>query len=356
MQYHLRSRFNRIRRLAPQLFFFVVIIIGSQFSARAQSGGGVDSMGTGGRHTIQGRIYFPSGRRSDVRVKVKLQSLNSGELTVFSDANGSFSFRGLDAGSYTVIVDAGNDYDQAKEAVYIETEAGSSRRGIVLPPVSRLYTVDISLRLKQEIYLKAGVVNATLAAVPEAARSLYLKALDSIEAGDSVKGIAQLKGALDVFPEFPMALNELGVQYLRGGQPDHAAEVLSKAVKLAPDDFQPRLNFGVALLNLRRLSDAEEQLRHAVSKETNAPTAHMYLGIVLAIQRKLEEGKKELEVAIASKSPEVPLAHRYLSGIYYEKRQYEDAADELENYLKLVPKASDAEVLRQKIKEMRTKH
>jgi hypothetical protein len=83
-------------------------------------------MGTGGRHTISGRIYFPSGRRSDVRVKVKLQSLNSGELSVFSDANGTFAFKGLDPGSYTVVVDAGADYEVAKEPVSIENEAGTS--------------------------------------------------------------------------------------------------------------------------------------------------------------------------------------------------------------------------------------
>ena len=73
-----------------------------------------------------------------------------------------------------------------------------------------------------------------------------------------------------------------------------------------------------SLLNLKKLPEAEEQLRAAVGKQSGAPTAHMYLGIVLAIQRKLDEGQKELGLAIASKSPEVPLAHRYLGGIYYE--------------------------------------
>jgi len=321
----------------------------------SQSGGGVDTLGTGGRHTISGRIYFPSGRRSDVRVKVKLQSLQSGELTVFSDVNGTFSFKGLEAGSYTVVVDAGDEYEQAHESVYIDTEAGNSRRGVILPPVSRLYTVDITLRLKMGGHMKPGVVSASLAAVPEAARDLYLKAVASAQEGDNAKAVSQLKAALNMFPDFPLALNELGVQYLKANQPDKAADVLSKAVKLAPDDFSPRLNYGIALLNLRKLPDAEEHLRAAVSKQSGAPTAHMYLGITLAIQRKLDEGMKELDLAIASKSPEVPLAHRYLSGIYLERREYQNAANELETYLKLVPKAPDAPVLRQKIREMRDK-
>jgi len=336
------------------LIFLWLALISTTVSA--QGGSGVDSMGTGGRHTISGRIYFPSGRRSDVRVRVKLKSLNSGELSVFSDANGAFAFKGLDPGSYTVVVDAGGDYEVAQEPVSIENEVGTSRRGLTLPPISRLYTVDISLRLKQESYLKAGVVNAALASIPEPARDLYLKALAAVELGDTAKAIADLKAALVIHPEFALALNELGVQYLRAKDVDKAADALSQAVKLVPEDFQPRLNYGIALLNLRRLPEAEEQLRVAVTKQGGAVTAHMYLGIALAIQRKLDEGQKELEIAIASKSTEVLLAHRYLSGIYYERKQYKEAADELETYLKLVPKAPDAEVLHHKIKELRSKH
>ena len=81
----------------------------------------------------------------------------------------------------------------------------------------------------------------------------------------------------------------------------------------------------------------------------------MYFGIVLAVQRKLEDGQKELELAIASNSPEVALAHRYLAGIHLERRAYKQAAEELQKYLELVPKAADAEVLHRKIKELRSK-
>lgn len=356
MQVTLRQLFPRSFINFKFSFTLLMLVCLSVSTCLAQSGGGVDSTGTGGLHTIQGRIYFPSGRRNDARIKVKLQSVNSGELSVFSDSNGGFTFRGLEPGSYAVVVDAGSDYEVARESVYIEAEVDlARRRGISMPRVPKIFTVDVSLRMKQEAYVKAGVVNAALAAVPEPARELYLKALASSEAGDSAKAITQLKAALNIHPEFPIALNELGVQYLRTGQAEKAAESLGKAVKLAPNDFQPRLNYGIALLNLRQLPEAEEQLRFATTKQSSSPTAHMYLGIALAIQRKLDEGQRELEAAIATKSQEVFLAHRYLSGIYLERHQYALAANELESYLKLVPKAPDAEMLRQKIKELRTK-
>src|ERR1700687_997796 len=312
-------------------------------SGQAQAGSGVDPTGTGGVHTIRGRIYFPSGRRSETRVMVKLKSYNAGELKVMSDTNGSFTFRGLNPGSYTVVVDGGDDYESVRESIYVEADGNSSVAGIRFPPVPRLYTVDISLRPKRGNSTKAGVLNAALANVPQAARDLYQKALTDSQAGDSKKAIEELKQEISLYPEFPLALNELGVQYLRLGLPAKAVEVLSKAIKLAAQDFQPRLNYGIALLNLRRFTEAEAQLRTAVGLNDSVPTAHMYLGIVLAIQRKLEEGEKELKIAINSRSSDVALAHRYLGGIFLEKHQYQLAAAELETYLKQAPNAAAAQ-------------
>ena len=356
MLYFTDESMARSLRLFFAASLCVVLVLLCSSLADGQSGGGVDQTGTGGQHTIQGRIYFPSGRRSDARVMVKLQSHSSGELSVLSDANGSFTFRGLAPGSYTVVVDGGDDYETVSEPVYIETSGGNnSRTNTRMPGIARLYTVQISLQPKQSSSVKPGVLNAALASIPVPARELYQKALDDSQAGHIDAAIEDLKGALSLYPEFPIALNELGVDYLRIGQVSKAGDALSRAVKLAPRDLQPRLNYGIALLNQRRFAEAEEHLRVAVSINTAAPTGHMYLGIVLAIQRKLEEAERELEIAIGSKSSEVALAHRYLGGVFWDKREYQRAATELETYLKLVPKAEDAEVLRQKIKELHTK-
>jgi regulator of sirC expression with transglutaminase-like and TPR domain len=51
----------------------------------------------------------------------------------------------------------------------------------------------------------------------------------------------------------------------------------------------------------------------------------------------------------------VAVAHKYLGGIYWGLRDYKRAANELETYLKLVPKAADAERTRAAIKDLRTK-
>ena len=328
---------------------FTLLLVVSLASVSAQSGGGVDLTGTGGRHTIQGRIYFPSGRRSDASIKVRLESMVSGDLSVLADMNGSFSFKSLAPGSYVVIIED-RDYETIRETIYIDT-------GGVGRTAPRTLTVPIYLQPKRfpNVATRLGVVNAALANVPKPAIDLYQKALESSHAGNSTKAIEELKSALSLYPEFPIALNELGVQYLKRGQPDKAADALATAVRIVPEEFHPRLNYGIALLNQRKFAQAEEQLRTALQKNAAAPTAHMYLGITLMSQKKLDEAKKELLAAVGSNSGEVANAHRYLGGIYWGKRDYKRAADELETYLKLVPKAPDAERTRQAIKELRDK-
>ena len=333
----------------------IIVCLVFVIPVNAQSGGGTDLLGTGGRHSIQGRIYFPSGRRSDVRLKVKLENTNAGDLTLMTDSNGSFTFRGLTSGSYTVVVDGGAEYETARESVYIDSDGSNTRRGITLPPISRLYTVDVSLRLKRSVASKPGVLNAALADVPASARELYEGALQSANSGDHKKAAEQLNQALAQYANFPLALNALGEQYLKLNQPEKAAEAFSAALKLLPEDFTSRLNYGEALMQSNRLAEAETHLRRALTKKEDSWPGHMYLGITLMRLRRYDESEVELRRALTLGGDDLALPHFYLGGIYWGRQEYKRAADELEKYTKLAPNVPDVERTRAAIKELRRK-
>jgi tetratricopeptide (TPR) repeat protein len=329
------------------LVFLFPLIICAQGSGR-------ESSGTGGNHVIQGHVFFPSGRRAEGTIQVKLQSYNSGELSVIADSSGSFIFAGLAPGNYTVIVIAGDDYEVAREGVSIDTDVNLSRSGIPVNTASRRYTVMVTLQAKRTSRSKPSVINAALAEVPEAARKLYEKALEASQTGDNLKAVDSLKGALSLYPKFPLALNELGVQYLKLGQPIKAVEPLRTAATLSPTAYTPRLNLGIALLESGQFAEAEVQLRE-VLKLNSAPTAHMYLGLTLVRLHRMEEAEEALKQAIQLGGNQLSLAHYYLGGLYWQRRDYQRAADELETYLRLTPNAPDAERVRGTIKELRSK-
>ena len=65
-QNHINTRlFYRYSLLATVLLLTPIVSL-------AQSGGGIDSTGTGGRHSIIGRLIFPSGQRADLRLKIQI--------------------------------------------------------------------------------------------------------------------------------------------------------------------------------------------------------------------------------------------------------------------------------------------
>ena len=86
-----------------------------------------------------------------------------------------------------------------------------------------------------------------------------------------------------------------------------------------------------------------------------APSAHLYLGVILLGRREFEEAERSLQAATQSGGAEVARAHYYLGGLYWELKQYKRAVDELETYLKLAPSAPDAERVRTTIKELRAR-
>lgn len=324
---------------------------------QAQSGAGVDSTGTGGRHSISGRLVFPSGQRADLQLKVRLESPGLGELSVLSDTNGAFSFQSLRAGNYTVVIDGGEFFESVRESVFIEPYSIAPRNTIgTVAPISRPITVQIYLTPKQSAGTsKPGVLNAALANVPKPAVALYEKGLEFARAGEIDRSIEQLKRAVELHPDFALALNELGVQYMKKGEFDKAAEALAKVVQLSPNAPEPILNYGIALFNQKKLPEAEAQLRAAVKKNDHSFAGHHYLGMTLIGRKSYADAETELRRAIELGGPKAGLTHYYLGGVYWQVGKLQQAVDELETYLKLEPKAPNAEKIRGTIKELRTK-
>jgi tetratricopeptide (TPR) repeat protein len=345
-------------RLSRILFAALLLLAPLTIASAQGVGAGRDIADTGGNNVITGRLFYPTKPAGDIRVKVMLESNSSPTITTTTNADGVFKFSGVNAGYYTVVVDAGDQYEIVREQVNIEKSLNYSSGSAQVP---------IYLRPKGSgPAAKPGVMNAALAGVPKPAVDSYQKGLEFAQKGDSKKAAEQLSKAVELYPQFALALNELGVQYLRLGQPDKAAEALQSATKIMPDEFSPRLNYGIALLNQKKFVEAETELRQALKKNNDSPTAHMYLGIALLTtsrdektrqydMEKYAEAQKELETAVSTGKDEVAMAHRYLGGIYSGNKDYKRAADEIETYLKLSPKAPDAERLREVVKDLRKK-
>jgi tetratricopeptide (TPR) repeat protein len=294
----------------------------------------------GESNVIQGKVFFPGTPPANKRVKVKLDSANALGGNTQTDDDGAFRFNGLAAGQYTIVVEPGPEYDVAVENISIDREASLNGARIVQVP----------------IYLKSkGATAAAFAGVPQPAVDIFNKAMQSSKSGNTKKAVEQLTSAINLAPNFGLAHAELGAAYLRLSQPDKAVEALTKAVELQPKEAVPHLNLGIALFNQNKSDAAESELRRALELNSALATGHYYLGMALMKQKKYGEAEKELETAVRSGGDNIPQAHRYLGALYASHGKKQEAADELEKYLKLDPKAADAEKAKAMIKDLRGK-
>ncbi len=328
---------SSLQSLTVKTLAVLLLLASSAILARAQGGVG-STRGlpetVSGSNIVQGHVYFPEGPASGRRIKVTLESGDELTKTTLTDDDGTFRFNGLRSGSYTVVVDGGKEYESAREPVFFE---GNNRNTMV------------------PIYLRPRIENLPeFASMPRPAVDAYRKAQEFAQKGDHKKAAEQLALAVAAAPNFALALSDLGAEYLKLKDAAKAAEVLERAVKLSPDEFTPRLNYGIALLNLRKFEEAETQLSMAVKKNDASALAHYYLGLALFNEKKYPGAQTEFEATIKNGGDQMPLAHRYLGGIYWGNKDFQRAADELEKYLKLDPKAVDAEKTKEAIKQLRS--
>jgi regulator of sirC expression with transglutaminase-like and TPR domain len=331
-----------------------VFVSSVSFSARAQGVGSSRGLSSGdGNHTIQGRVYFPAGQSNGKALKVILETNNSmGGSSTVTDLDGTFRFNNLRPGTYAVVIDGGKEYEAAREPVNIDPGGGG--------PVSQ---VNIQLRPKID------ASNPSFAGVPQNALDFYQKGAAAAQKGNAKSAVEFLGKAVGAYPNFSAALSDLGVQYMKLGQMDKAAETFEALLKLKPNDATGHLDLGIAYYNLstalvtekkfdesnQKASQAETQLREALKLNSPGPTAHYYLGMSLIKLRRYDEAETELQLAISNGGENLAQAHRYLGGLYQRAQKNKEAVDELEKYLKLDPKAPDVDQIKKMISDLRSK-
>jgi Tfp pilus assembly protein PilF len=334
------------------LFASALVIVTIASAAMAQAvGANRGPVGGEGSNTIQGKVFFPANEQKGKAVKLHLESnLAISNNSAVTDQDGVFRFNGLPPGTYTVVVEGGKDYESSRETITIEPIGNS-----------RVSQVNIILRPK----LDAN--NAAFAGVPKAALEAYQKAVAAAQKNDSKAAMQFLTEAVAAKPDFALALNDLGTLYEKQFQWSKAAETFAALVKVTPKDPSAQTSLGIALYNegaelmsQQKFEEAEKKfnacetaLRESIKLKSPAPVPHYYLGMMLIKFKTYDEAQKELEASINDGGDNMALAHKMLGGVYINTKKNKEAADELEKYLKLDPKASDAEKIRKTIADLR---
>jgi len=270
--------------------------------------------------------------------------MTRGDRVSTTDEYGNFVFRGLPPGAFIVVIDKEQDFEPFSQNVSVIQPRG-------MPPQN--YYLSIRLELKGPAKAKPGVLNAEFANVPKRALDHFNNAAEQAKKKDYQGAIEQLKLAIQEYPSFMLAFNELGVQYLKLNQLENADEAFQGALKITPDAFAALINRGIANVMMKRYGEAVPILRKALKKNDQSAVGHYFLGQALANLGFFEQAEKELLASVELGKEEMREAHRLLAIIYTSRGAKRQAADQLEAYLKLAPDAPDAEKLKDTIRQLK---
>ena len=301
-----------------------------------------------GSYAIMGSVRNTDGRMVD-SIRVSLMDDNYQTIrTVFTDASGRFRFPPVRTGSYVVRVQpVGQPYEEETQQVDLQTLNGGRRgkAGATTEPV----LVDFVLARKKGAV--ENRVNEVVFAqnIPDAARAEYKQGSDRLKESKSDEGIEALKRAVGIFPDYYLALELLGTEYVKRGELNAALPVLTHALNVNRAAPRSLYALGVAYLKLKRPAEAIPWLSKAAEKDGGNANVHMMLGLAYGYNNSLKDAENCFKKAYQLGGTQATDAHLYLAGIYNKQGKYADAVQALELYLK---EASDKHTDKGKVREL----
>jgi tetratricopeptide (TPR) repeat protein len=190
--------------------------------------------------------------------------------------------------------------------------------------------------------------------VPEPARKFYDDAIIDLKAKRTEQGVTGLKRAIELFPNYFLALERLGVEQLLQERYQDALKSFDSALAVNQRCFPCWHGATYASFALEKWTDAIEKAQKALELENNSVSTLAMLGIAQRAVKRYEEAEKSLLRAKKFDEVKTPDIYWNLALLYaYNLKKYQEAADALELYLKANPTIPDPSKIKTLIKRLR---
>jgi tetratricopeptide (TPR) repeat protein len=288
--------------------------------------------------TITGIVYdHRKNPLPDVDVELLDELYRSIDRTR-TDMTGRYKFSVSD-GNYTVKVMPFR-YDLVDQTAYVEIRSLSVLALSTSSPRAgkegNIYEVrDFYLQPKKGSLadVELGVVFAQ--EVPKEAEKAFEQAVKDLSKKRTDEGISGLKQAIKLFPDYYLALSELGRILAMKGEYGEAAPLLLKAAEINPKSPSTFFYLGLSLHKLNYNKAAITALTNAHTIAPSSALVLLTLGSAERQEGKYEDAEKHLLMAKKLAPQDVPDIHWELAQLYgLNMKRYKEAAEELEKYLK----------------------
>ena len=126
--------------------------------------------------------------------------------------------------------------------------------------------------------------------------------------GQYAKALTYFRRALELKPDYDLALRNMANVYRDMGRPGDAIAGYERLLSVDRDNVQARQELAQLCLDAGRLADADRELETALRQDPKLASAHNTLGALRLKQGDLDAGEREIRTALAER-PDLPLAH-----------------------------------------------
>lgn len=166
--------------------------------------------------------------------------------------------------------------------------------------------------------------------IPTKAVKELQRSLRDYSSGNIRSSARHLEKALQLYPNYWEAQNNLGARYIELHEYEKAVAQFQKAIQIDPRAAQPFNNLSVAFFLLQRYPEAESAARRALDLDPQDSTARYVLGCTL-----VSEDRNPLEaIALLRETVSVfPDSRLLITKILVRHGNLDDAKKELRDYL-----------------------
>jgi tetratricopeptide (TPR) repeat protein len=187
---------------------------------------------------------------------------------------------------------------------YVQTRQADKARALwaqnfgVAPDSAAAHLLAAQMMIRAELdELADAELKKALALDARLPRANFLLGQTALFRGRLDEAIALFKRELEINPGDGMAFYRLGDAYTRQLKWDEALAALRRSVWINPFYSGPYILMGKAYMKKGDTAAAEGMLRQAVSYDPNNKAAHYLLGQLLQQAGRVEEARRELEIA-----------------------------------------------------------
>ena len=248
-----------------------------------------------------------------------------------TDGTGRYHFLNLVDGNYTIRV-LPFRYDYVDQSQYVEIKTISIRGS----GTGNAYeTRDFHLQPKKGSLADTEIGVVFAQEVPKEAEKVFQQAVKDSAKNKPVEAIAGLRSAINIFPKYYIALQQLGRILIKKGEYSEAAPLLIRAIEVNPKSPTTLYYLGFALHKLNYNKAAITALNQAHTLAPASIEVLLTLGTAERSEGKFEDAEKHLLKAKKLTKSSIPDIHWELAQLYgLNLKKYKEASDELEQYLK----------------------